>query len=511
MAVLTWRNVDAPDLSRSIEGMSRITQGVQSSFDRLGGFFQNQHDQAIRDGTNEALAKVLLAKDAAALDAMRGGLVEGHPWNVNQAVVAEGFNRQYGDLQDRGIKAEQILDNEAWRTDAGKITAGLMNTQRTGADLDPALLNSRIFGKFANEYLQAGNTFHDDQFQEKEFTERQRQSAIDNGFQAANLAESKLSRAEARAARQQELDFRYGPSRAYVVGQNGSDTLSGADALLTQTGSPAKALRAAQEQSKKLPPEMREGYLKGVTDRLGLISSDDAAFDRNPNVRKAFEGIDAVVNNATSQATANKEGLGGMDDRYFTAQRAAKNGNLTISEALAKSPYGKDEAFVAETREYMDRYLKKGLSPAMIVDIAEQNRGKGLGTTTSGWGRLNPLNLGGLRGQLSEGEMKPALDAMVDWVHNTDAVRSKAMASLPKFDQEANRIATEGASIRNRIKIEEANGGATAQTKARLMDFIGQYVQPQLEGLSESDKAQKLQEYMVDFRKDTKRSSGYRE
>lgn len=106
MAELTWRNIDAPNID--VRNLAIAGNSIGTAFDRMGQMLADRTTRLKQEATNQALAGVLMAQDPdAARAAYVQAQVSGNP-RIDLATLAKGYNEQYGVLQDRAIKDDQV-------------------------------------------------------------------------------------------------------------------------------------------------------------------------------------------------------------------------------------------------------------------------------------------------------------------------------------------------------------------------------------------------------------------
>lgn len=155
MAVLTWRNVDAPNFTGATDGLRTASQllgnAVQAGQNVISGFTQANSDFADRDILNRALAYQDPAAYQAALAS--GAIVGGNAGNASLATL-RGLDTRSGVLLDQatarqglekgvvGIKqANQTFDQNAYLN--SRMQAGNALTDAASPDIAQARLLAR--------------------------------------------------------------------------------------------------------------------------------------------------------------------------------------------------------------------------------------------------------------------------------------------------------------------------------------------------------------------------------
>ena len=104
MAPLTWRNVDAPDLSTAANAMARATQGIQAAFRAGGDIGRGIYDDQVDIGSREAMRAAQQFGSSQELGAaLQNGTAFGNmdPRFINSQTL------QWGDERRRGLLGEE--------------------------------------------------------------------------------------------------------------------------------------------------------------------------------------------------------------------------------------------------------------------------------------------------------------------------------------------------------------------------------------------------------------------
>lgn len=97
MAPLTWRNVDAPDLSAAANMMARASEGIQQAFKTGGQIGKGIHADKVDIGSREAMLAAAKISDSEQWQkAMKEGTAFGNidPRFINQETIAWGMGRE---------------------------------------------------------------------------------------------------------------------------------------------------------------------------------------------------------------------------------------------------------------------------------------------------------------------------------------------------------------------------------------------------------------------------------
>lgn len=109
MAPLTWRNVDAPDLSNAANMMARATAGITGAFKAGGDIGRGIYDDQVEIGSRDAMrAAQQFTTSADWTNALQNGTAYGNmdPRFINAETLAWGADRRRGLLGE-----EQIVQN----------------------------------------------------------------------------------------------------------------------------------------------------------------------------------------------------------------------------------------------------------------------------------------------------------------------------------------------------------------------------------------------------------------
>lgn len=97
MAPLTWRNVDAPDLSAAANMMARASEGIQNAFKTGGQIGKGIHADKVDIGSRQAMLAAAQISDSDQWQkAMKDGTAFGNidPRFINQETIAWGMGRE---------------------------------------------------------------------------------------------------------------------------------------------------------------------------------------------------------------------------------------------------------------------------------------------------------------------------------------------------------------------------------------------------------------------------------
>lgn len=109
MAPLTWRNVDAPDLSMAADAMARAAQGIQNAFRAGGEIGRGVYNDQVEIGSREAMRA---AQQFDSSQEMAAALKNGTAFGNMDPRFINAQTLQWGDERRRGLLGEeQIIQN----------------------------------------------------------------------------------------------------------------------------------------------------------------------------------------------------------------------------------------------------------------------------------------------------------------------------------------------------------------------------------------------------------------
>lgn len=124
MAPLTWRNVDAPDLSAAANMMARASDGVQKAFKAGGDIGRGIHGDKVEIGSRDAMLQAAKITDSEGWQtAMKNGTAFGNidPRYINQETIAWGMSREKDLLAMENARAAEA---RAASAAAGRASGG---------------------------------------------------------------------------------------------------------------------------------------------------------------------------------------------------------------------------------------------------------------------------------------------------------------------------------------------------------------------------------------------------
>jgi hypothetical protein len=137
MAPLTWRNVDAPDLSAAANMMARASDGVQKAFKAGGDIGRGIHGDKVEIGSRDAMLQAAKITDSEGWQtAMKNGTAFGNidPRYINQETIAWGMSREKDLLAMENARAAEAraASAAAGRASGGGGTGGGGSGRRGG-------------------------------------------------------------------------------------------------------------------------------------------------------------------------------------------------------------------------------------------------------------------------------------------------------------------------------------------------------------------------------------------
>lgn len=389
MAALTWRNVDAPDLSRAIQTLSDGNANLQRAFAGAGTALQDW-GRNVRD-TNTGNAELALAKFGTNADlqaAIQQGLLDPNALretygNVDAGALARYSNDLATSLQNREV-AQQGIDRTNNQIQFGSQLAGALVDAGNGnmTTLEALRNNPNIRGDVlmqAAPDIQAASAA----FQTR--AEQQRSNRANEGIAGQNAATNRLNV-------QAEIDARNrawqaGALQRQVSDQQNQATLD-ANANL-QAGAKAfdpNSNRLPAEQREVLnrslvnaPPAEREAKLKGFdasvgafmnpTDPTQALAQQALAPDLQA-VSNLNSGLKSIVNASAGQANAWNN----------TIQVSTDSNVKSIPDAVAGLKAMGLDTTDRKVNDFVQQAVGMGATPAEALAIAS---GSGRGSYTS--------------------------------------------------------------------------------------------------------------------------------
>ena len=116
MAPLTWRNVDAPDLSAAANMMARVSDGIQRAFKAGGDIGRGIYKDQVDIGSREAMNAAAKISDSEGWQkALKDGTAYGNmdPRFINQDTLAWGMSREKDLLAMENARAAEARAAEA--------------------------------------------------------------------------------------------------------------------------------------------------------------------------------------------------------------------------------------------------------------------------------------------------------------------------------------------------------------------------------------------------------------
>lgn len=300
MAQLTWREVQAPNLST--RDMALASNQIGQSFDRLGELLIRREDNLRKEATNSAAAAAYMAGTPEEIAALRSQQFANLDPRVDRLAYAQAIGLAQNQMIERLKNQGEVDQIEAQRMFGG-IGARMIDAAGDGdrAKLDTLLAEAEADPQ-AKRYLgfvlpgftdKAEGVFHN--------TDTRNETKADNLRQAQDRAAARALEARSLALRQQEVQNAREERRQRELGANAALQL----ARQTSTLDKASA-RSAVFESKVF-----EGM--STTARTALLDGFDAAHDAFsgetastraglPNLEARKRQLDAQANAAGNQA-----------------------------------------------------------------------------------------------------------------------------------------------------------------------------------------------------------------
>lgn len=323
MAQLTWREVQAPNLST--RDMAVASNQIGQSFDRLGELLIRREDNLRKDATNSAAAAAYMAGTPEEITALRAQQFANLDPRVDRLAYAQAIGLAQNQMIERLKNQGEVDQIEAQRMFGG-IGARMIDAAGDGdrAKLDTLLAEAEADPQ-AKRYLgfvlpgftdKAEGVFHN--------TDTRNETKADNLRQAQDRAAARALEARSLALRQQEVQEARAERQQTILGQNAALQY----ARQTRTMDRDSARNALYES------KLFEGMTP--TARTSLLNSFDAAHDaltgETASTRAGLPNLDARKLQLTAQANAAE---GQAQDPGLRGLRAAGNyTKITMPELI---------------------------------------------------------------------------------------------------------------------------------------------------------------------------------
>lgn len=347
MAQLTWREVQAPNLST--RDMALAGNQIGQSFDRLGELLIRREDNLRKDATNSAAAAAYMAGTPEEIAALRSQQFANLDPRVDRLAYAQALGLAQNQMTER-LKAQGEIDQIESQRWGGVFAGRMVDAAGDGnrAELDRIRAEMEADEK-AKKYLgfvlpgytkEAEGVYHN--------TETRNEIKADNERQARDRAAGRALQARELALRQQAVQEAHTERQQRELGANAALQL----AERTRTMDKDSALATVYESDtyKNMSSTARSALMEGFGAAHAAFTGETASTRAGlPNLEARKLQLDAQANAAANQA----------EDPALAGLRAAGNyGNITMTELVDElSKRGGWQAARGFTKPAIDKIL----------------------------------------------------------------------------------------------------------------------------------------------------------
>lgn len=434
MAQLTWREVQAPNLST--RDMALASNQIGQSFDRLGELLIRREDNLRKDATDTAATGVLLARNEKEAQAAAAAAMADPNKRINRREIAELLNPTIAALQQReeagdrllGIRAHNLYGQYMPELQAAQFAANGERLAALRAQVGDSPEALRWLADSSDEGWAAWNAGDTSRHKAADRTTTERGQDLSHAGVMAQVGVARqrlaLERQEAEERRRKEADKDRLTTDSERIARNFVSKIKPGEYA---TAEDAKVVLARAMQGRKIPTELSDAILNGVTGqfnaRFGLTGDEqsdlgalpgtagrtdamvaqaairDRAFRANPGLaiqQRVSEMGEDYIKELTLPGVAaklKKAGLGGQADAYVE-QALGSGASLAELDAMADVSPIRGPGF---WRTSLEHITKRGAAGALVggSTTAWTGPGAGLGAAVGG-------GVGGLYG-LGEG------------------------------------------------------------------------------------------------------------
>lgn len=390
MAALTWRNVDAPDLSGALRSLAESNNNVQNAFAGAGLALKDWGrgvQQANTGNIELALAKFGTNADLQA--AVQQGLLDPNALrqqygNFDAASIARYQNDLANSLQTREVNQQGIDKNNNLNQFGGQLSQTLIDARNGVPGAAERLQGMQANGLLGSVAAQFAPQIADASGAAGRDAETSRSNRANEGIAGMNAATSRLNVTSEISDRDRRWNA---GSLGRQVGDLGNQNILDAD----------KNLRAGAAQfdptSPKLPAEQREAYARSLTnenpaDREAKLKGFDASAQNytngGPNAQKAAAvvapdlqqvsnlsaGLKSILSASAGQANAWNNMLGQTENSEVKS----------IPDAVTALKAAGLDTTDRKVNDLVQQAVGMGATPAEALAIAQ---GSGRGSYTS--------------------------------------------------------------------------------------------------------------------------------
>lgn len=201
---LRWNNIDAPNLSSALAGVSNQGRELREAFKGIGDMFSGLTKAEREKQTNSLLTQVAMAQDLGGLSAVRGGLDPNNRM-IDARQAAAAINQREQDIRGNMRWQFDWDTDTAQRDNAMNDLAARQHAMNTGS-LDKVVQHAGTWKQNDNFYSALGD-YRTQQNSDRDFAEKQREARAREADAAARLALARRAQdqADAEKARQRAL------------------------------------------------------------------------------------------------------------------------------------------------------------------------------------------------------------------------------------------------------------------------------------------------------------------
>lgn len=347
MAQLTWREIQAPNLST--RDMAVAGNQIGQSFDRLGELLIRREDNLRKDATNSAAAAAYMAGTPEEIAALRAQQFANLDPRVDRLAYAQALGLAQNQMTERLKNQGEVDKIEAQRW-GGRFGAGMidaagdgdrarLDTIRAEAEADPNA--KKYLGFVLPGYVQdAEGIYHN--------TDTRKETKAEHERLAKDRAIGRALEAKTLALRQQEVQLARTERQQRELGTNAALQL----AERTRTMDKDSAMAAVYESDtfKNMGSTARSALLEGFG------AAHDAFTGETASTRAGLPNLEARKLQLTAQANA-AEGQA-QDPSLHGLRAAGKYTDITMSELVDEiSKRGGWQAARGFTKPAIDKIL----------------------------------------------------------------------------------------------------------------------------------------------------------
>lgn len=287
---LRWNNIDAPNLSSALAGVSNQGRELREAFTGIGDMFSGLTKAEREKQTNSLLTQVAMAQDLGGLSAVRGGL---DPSNrmIDARQVANALNERDAAVRDNMRWQFDWDTDTALRDNSASDLQGMRRIAETGADYAPTHAGA---WKLREDLYGASRDYRTQQNSDRDFTEDQRQARAREADAAARLALARRTQeqADAEKAHQRAL---FQAVRDGLPAQLATSTVGEAGTVMQNALLRSGLIRDASD-------------LAAVSGMTGTLGTAIATPNNSQSVAAELRGTAAQLEAARSTAKLGEEG-----------------------------------------------------------------------------------------------------------------------------------------------------------------------------------------------------------